>query len=301
MATRIGGRRGVALVIVLGLLIVLGTLAGEIVRAVRLETHTIASLRARTVGRYAAESGIALAEQRLRTLLDSATSTPDRIAVLNDRDAWLAPLREVGLGDARFGVTVVDLNARLDLNHSDTTTLRNLFARFTGERRASTIAAAIREAPLARIGELAAIPGVDPSLALAVAPYVTVSSDGSVNVNSAPEPVLASLAGLGEAGARNLLQRRESGERFKTFADLRLGPAPTSVPSDDQDIEASMGGAAQEPAALAVRLNAVMMPSRLLVISRGWQVGHPLTHEIQAVYAVVGTSLKLQSLQERGR
>jgi hypothetical protein len=44
-----------------------------------------------------------------------------------------------------------------------------------------------------------------------------------------------------------------------------------------------------------------MMPSRLLVISRGWQAGHPLTHEIQAVYAIVGASLKLQSLQERDR
>jgi hypothetical protein len=44
-----------------------------------------------------------------------------------------------------------------------------------------------------------------------------------------------------------------------------------------------------------------MMPSRLLVISRGWQDGHPLTHEIQAVYAIVGTSLKLHGVQERDR
>jgi type II secretory pathway component PulK len=296
-----GRRKGVALVIVLGLLIVLGMLAGEIARAVRLEAHTVASLRARTVGRYAAESGIALAERQLRTLLDSATSPLDRIVVLNDREAWLAPLREVALGEARFGVTVVDLNARLDLNHSDTTTLRNLFARFTSESRASAIAAAVREAPLARLGELAAIPGVDASLALAVAPYVTVSSDGAVNVNSAPEPVLASLAALGEAGARNLVQRRESGERFTTFADLRLGPARASAPSSDDDIEVIMGGGVPEPAAPAARLDAVMMPSRLLVISRGWQVGHPLTHEIQAVYAIMGAGLRLQSLRELDR
>ena len=39
------------------------------------------------------------------------------------------------------------------------------------------------------------------SLALAVAPYVTVWSDGIVNINSAPEPVLAasSLAALAVA------------------------------------------------------------------------------------------------------
>ena len=273
---RTGGRKGIALVVVLALLVVMGTLAAEMARAVRHEARTVASLRARTVGRYAAESGIALAERRLRVLLDSVTSAPERIAVLNDREEWLAPLREVGMGDARFGVTIVDLNARLDLNHSEMPTLRNLFARFTSQSRAAAIARAIREAPLGRLGELTAIPGVDASLALAVAPYVTLAGDGAVNVNSAPEPVLASLAVVGEAGARNLIRRRESGERFTTFADLRLGSS-------------------------AARLDAVMMPSRLLVVSRGWQVGHPLTHEIQAVYAIVGTTLRLVSLRERDR
>ena len=40
-------------------------------------------------------------------------------------------------------------------------------------------------------------------------------------------------------------------------------------------------------------------PSRILVISRGWQEGHPLTHEIQAVYAVVGRELTLIRWRER--
>jgi general secretion pathway protein K len=294
-------RAGVALVIVLGLLIVLGALAGEVARAVRLEANTVASLRARTVARYAAESGVALAEQRLRTLLDSTSSVADRIALLNHREAWLAPLREVPLGDARFGVTVVDLNARLDLNRSDTTALRNLFARFTSESEASAIAAAIREAPLARLAELSWIPGLDDALALAVAPYVTVWGDGGVNVNSAPEPVLASLPALGEAGARALIQRRESGESFLNYSDLRLGGPRSAAPANDVDVADEMSGVTMPAAAPAARLDAVMSPSRLLVISRGWQVGHPLTHEIQAVYAVVGTALKLQSQEERSR
>lgn len=46
-------------------------------------------------------------------------------------------------------------------------------------------------------------------------------------------------------------------------------------------------------------------PTRLLIISRGWQDGHPLTHEIQAVYALVseptGDRLLLQSWRERVR
>ena len=41
------------------------------------------------------------------------------------------------------------------------------------------------------------------------------------------------------------------------------------------------------------------MPSRLMLVSRGWQEGHPLTHEIQVVYAVVGQRLVVQARQER--
>jgi hypothetical protein len=37
----------------------------------------------------------------------------------------------------------------------------------------------------------------------------------------------------------------------------------------------------------------------LLLISRGWQDGHPLTHEIQAAYAIVGHRLVLQAWSER--
>jgi hypothetical protein len=40
-------------------------------------------------------------------------------------------------------------------------------------------------------------------------------------------------------------------------------------------------------------------PSRILVVSRGWQDGHPLTHEIEAVYAVAGAELTLIRWRER--
>ncbi len=44
-----------------------------------------------------------------------------------------------------------------------------------------------------------------------------------------------------------------------------------------------------------------IMPTRLMLVSRGWQPGHPLTHEIQAVYAVVGQRLVLEGWEERDR
>lgn len=40
-------------------------------------------------------------------------------------------------------------------------------------------------------------------------------------------------------------------------------------------------------------------PTRLIVVSRGWLHGQPLTHEIQAVYAVSGTALTLVRWRER--
>ncbi len=40
-------------------------------------------------------------------------------------------------------------------------------------------------------------------------------------------------------------------------------------------------------------------PSRILVVSRGWLDRHPLTHEVQAVYAVSDRELKLVRWRER--
>src|SRR5439155_473493 len=148
-------QRGVALIFVLWLLVLLGAAAAEVASRARSEALILSSFRARTVGRYAAESGILRATTRIEALLDSA-----------------------------------------------------------------------------------------------------------------PEPVLAALPAVGSAAARNIVQRRAAGEVFTAAA---FG-APVSI-----------------------------MPTRLMLVSRGWQQGHPLTHEIQAVYAVVGPRLVLEGWEERDR
>jgi general secretion pathway protein K len=277
-----GDRRGVALIFVLWLLVLLGVIVAEVVSQARLEGEILSSLRSRTVARYAAESGILAATVRIEALLDSTRSLPERITTFRDVNARLAPLNDVELGSGRFGVAVVDLNARIDLNRADEATLQGLFRQFTTDSHAEEVAAALKQAPLNRLGELAHIPGIDDSLALAVAPYVTVWGDGSVNINSAPEPVLAALPGVSSAMARSAVRRRETGEVF-TIATGPFGP-----------LRGTPGGLASAP---APRLS--VMPTRLLLVGRGWQDGHPLTHEIQAVYAVVGTRLVLRAWQER--
>ncbi|HYT04751.1 MAG TPA: type II secretion system protein GspK [Gemmatimonadales bacterium] len=270
-------QRGVALIFVLWLLVLLGVIVAEVASKARAEAALLGSLRSRTVARYAAESGILAATVRIEGLLDSTRNPPERAAMFRGLGARLASLTDVELADARFGVAAVDLNARIDLNRADLATLRGLFGQFTSEARADTVVAALKAAPIHRLAELSRVAGIDDSLALAVAPYVTVWSDGLVNLNSAPAPVLAALPGFG-AAAQSIVARREAGEVFATIDLVR------------QPLLAAVG---------APVLLVSTAPSRLMLVSRGWQEGRPLTHEIQAVFAIVGQRLVLQSSSER--
>ena len=218
-----GNRRGVALILVLGLLLILGGVATDIWRAARLDTGIVQAMRARTVARYAAESGIAVGLKELR-----ARRLPN--------------IAEIALGDAAFGVVGLNLNTRIDLGRNDTATVRGLFQRFVEASTASAIAQELAARPLQRLGELALVPGVTDDVASGVAPYVTIWGDGSVDTTAAPEPVRAALSSA---------------------------------------------------AAL------VSAPTRVLIVARGWQQHFPLTHEIQAVYAIAGDSVVLVAWQER--
>jgi type II secretory pathway component PulK len=216
-------RRGVALILVLALMLILGGMATDIGRSARLEAGMVEAMRARTVARYAAESGIAFGLTRLKS-------------------HQLPNIANVPLGDARFGVVGLNLNARIDLGASDTATIRGLFGQFVDRGTAGAIARELAARPLRRVGELVLLPQVTDATASAVAPYVTVWGDGSVDTTAAPGPVRAALSS-----------------------------------------SASLVGA----------------PTRVLLVARGWQQRFPLTHEIQAVYAIEGQTLVLVAWQER--
>ena len=241
----------------------------------------VASLRARTVARYVAESGTVVAKRRIEALLDSADSPAGRSEIMRDLRHRLGDLSEVRLGRARFGIAVVDLNARIDLNRAEAPTLIGLFRQFTGETRAELIVAALKANPVVRVSDLPLVPGVGDAVAVDVAPYVTVWSDDIVNINSAPEAVLAALPGLGPSEAKSLIERRDAGELF----------SGTSAPED--------GGTRVTVTSLTPARLVSTVPTRLLVVARGWDDSSPLTHELQSVYAVVGTQLVLQGSQER--
>lgn len=316
MTARRAPRRGVALMLALWLVVVLGAIAAGTAALVRGEVDVVANLRARSAARYAAESGIVVARTRIEAMLAAYPDPLGRARAFTTLERRFADLRETPVGPVRFGIAVADLNARLDLNQAEPATLHNLLAQFTGEGEAARVTAAIEDwrdeddtprpggaergeyeragspfipsnAPLERLEELRRVRGITDSLAGSIAPYVTVDGDGRVNINTAPFPVLASLPGIGPPGARELIARRERGELFASGAVVAQltsrGTAPRS---------------ASGPAVIGAERTSTV-PSRILVVSRGWQDGHPLTHEIQAVFAVAGTRLTLRAWRER--
>ena len=123
-------------------------------------------------------------------------------------------------------------------------------------------------APLLRLDELSRIAGFNDTLAERLAPYLTVWGDGSLNVNTAPRQVLAAVPELGEAGAKVILDARGLGE------PLASGMAAQQLLRDNR-----IGGYVRST-------NLITIVSRVLVVSRGWTQGEPLTHEIQAVLEV---------------
>jgi type II secretory pathway component PulK len=272
-------RKGVALIFVLWLLVLIGLAAADVVTRARTESAMVTDMRARALGQYAAESGILLMTSTIESLLDSATTPAQRATVFHALEIESTVPHEQVLGAAHFAVALIDLNARLDVNRTDPKTLSALFRQFTGGS-AEDIVAALKQEPVSRFPELARVPGIDDDLAVAVAPYVTVWGDGLIDINAAPEQVLASIATVGQAGAQSIIARRAQG--VLTSADgFRGSPA---------------GG----PVAIDAPLLTIA-PSRIMLVSRGWQPGTPLTHEIQAVYLVISNRLVLQSWEERDR
>lgn len=303
------GRRGIALMLVLWLVVLLGVIAVAIIPATRGESTLALNLHARATARYAAESGLEAAKARLVQLMASGEGSRQRALALRDLSDTFRELHEVQLGAATFGVEVEDLNARLDLNSSDEPTLLAFFSQFADGREASRVSDALldwRDADdlvraqgaeavdyrraglpllpsnrqLRDVDELRHVMGVTDSLADAVEPYVTVDGDGHMNINSAPESVLAALPGLNGAGARNLASRRRAGDVFTSpMAVYRLFQVSAATPFP-------FGQLAVEP-------------TRVLVVSRGWLAGHPLTHEIRAVYELPGRKVVLRGWRER--
>jgi general secretion pathway protein K len=285
--------------LVLWLIVVLGVIAAGVVALARSQTNIATTIRSRSVARYAAESGVAAATVRLKEMVRSARTLDEKVRAFQHFEEELVNWGERSLGSGRYRVVATDLNARVDLNNSAEAVKLGLFEQFFGGNEAVALVNALEDwvdeddeplpdgaeaadyrragspflppnGPIQRLDELTRIRGFSDSIAGVIAPYVTVWSDGRVNVNSAPLAVLAVAPELGASGAELMIAARERGDVLasKIVVSSRLREA------------GNFGGGQLR--------NLTTVPGYILIVSRGWEEGHPLTHEIQAVFQVHG-------------
>ncbi|GLC24162.1 type II secretion system protein GspK [Roseisolibacter agri] len=256
-------RRGVALMLVLWLVVLLATVGAAVALHARGATNVAVNVRARAAARYAAESGVEAAVAELEAQLAARPDTLARRTYLNAIDRALATTDAQPLGDARFQVALVDASARLDLNLAGEDALAALFAQVGAPDGGRGAARAVQ----AWLGAEGARDGVGAT-----------------------------------AGVAGVARRRQ----FRSLDDLARVPgvspalARAAAPhlTVDGDGRVNVAGASAAVRA-AARGETVREPTRLLVVSRGWRDGSPLTHEIQAVYAVRGDRLAFVRWRER--
>jgi hypothetical protein len=190
-------RRGVALLLVLWVIGVLGVVGAAIAQRQREGADAAANAVADAVARQAAESGVLAAEAALEAAMRSARDATVRAARLNAADRVIAPVATGALADARWAVVVVDATARLDVNAADAGQLTRLLGYFAPPSRARAIALRIVAAqPLASLDILRdVVPGDDLNVVAAAASYLTVDGDGTINRVTASDTVLAVAGG----------------------------------------------------------------------------------------------------------
>ncbi len=303
----------------LWLLVVLGAASLQVLTEVRARIDAAALARARPTATYAAESGFVAARALLDGMIRSVDSFEDQVLVFPEFQRTIASWGERPVGSGRYQVVAEDLNARIDLNRSRAVVVEGLLRQFVSAERAVELVESLRGAealeaegepafaespggesgdgtlptaarPLMYLEDLALVPGFGEALPATLAPYVTVWSDGFVNVNSADERALAAIPEIGPSAAEALVSARERG-----------GPLPSTVAVY---AEMSAGGAA----GVSSRLPGVTTtPRRVLLVSRGWEEGHPYTHEVRVVVDVLfsrlvtGSRVRVRSWSEAGR
>lgn len=277
-------RRGTALLLVLFLIVLLGAVTMSASGAARSSGTVVTTRRAQATARSMSESGItatvAAIDQQLSRLANDETA---RDAYLNSLDrgtnggnSALGEASSDTIVDGAFAIAVVDVSSRLDVNSTGEAGLARFFSSFTTAANATEIARRLA----ARVrGDGQRIDS---------ARLAQLERDSTVR------------ALLGQKDTPSILHPFESLDElsdipgidaalFEKAAPLLTvdGVATINRTSAPQIVASSAGGTQSDS------------PVRILVISRGWQIGHALSHEIQAVYDVTPTGLTLVRWRER--
>ena len=285
MTTRFGmrtarARRGVALVVVLWTVALLATVTAVASNAARTSALVASNLRAQTTARAMAESGIVAAS----TLIDDSL----RVLAVNQsaRDAYLGqleptamgalPLMQDTLGNGVFAVTVIDVSARLDVNDAGADGLTRLFSTVTSP----AIARAMSEI----------IDGI-------VRGERSAFDDPALQARDSLEAAL-----LGRDARPRTRRPFESLDALRDVPSLDLSVLARVAPFLTVDGNGTINRRAASREVLASASGALVdAPSRLLLVARGWQRGHPLTRQIEAVFDVSVDGLRLVRWREHDR
>ena len=270
-------RRGVALIVVLWSIAVLATITAVASQGARGSAEMTSNLRAQAIARSMAESGIIAAS----TLID------DSLRVLaqriDARDAYLNTLEPAAdgapaflldtLADGVLAVTVVDVSARLDVNTAGAEGLATLLASTTSRGAAEQTAARID----ARIrGE---------------------RSTSAAETQRTRDSLAAALL-----GRETTMQRRpfESLDALQDIEGIDFAALMRVAPMLTVDGNGTINRRRARPEVVAAASGSLVdAPTRVLLISRGWQRGHALTRQIEAVYDVADDGLRLVRWRER--
>lgn len=249
-------RNGFALIAVLWVVAVIGVLFVELQLAARFTRTAAANERSAVRTRWAARAGLARELEVIdRRIARNLAGTSLAVA----GDSVLAPI-EFEIDGTNVRVLAHDSRARVNLNRAGHLELQRLFdgAGLT-TAEADSLADAIldwrdaddlrrprgaetpeyrslrppsppKNAPFDAVEEVAGVWGMSAERFRRMAPYLTVSGDGRVNVNTAPGPVLLTIPTIDEGAAQALIRRRARAP-FSNVYEL-LAALPLSARSE---------------------------------------------------------------------
>lgn len=281
---RVRVRRGTALLLVLFLVVLLAAVTMAASGAARSSGALVTSRRAQATARSMAESGVIATvvaiDDSLRVLLADSLARDAYLNALdagaNDGQSALGASAADSIGDGAFAVAIVDVSARLDINTTGEAGLARFFSGYATTVSAGELAQ--------RIAQRVRGEGLPP--------------DSARTSQLERDSLVRSL--LGQQGMPGIQNPFESLDELSAISGFDANLLAQVAPYLTVDGVASVNRRGAPRAVLAAAGGTLIdAPARLLIVSRGWQLGHVLSHEIQAVYDVSPNGLRLVRWRER--
>lgn len=256
-------RRGAALLTTLVLVVLLSAATAVAARGARHASRLAGNAEATLVARHMAESAIVAARLRVESLLQAA---PDSSARL-------------------------DLLARMEAAPDQGLLAPQPFV-------ADTLDDGVFAAAVVNLADRVDVNADNPSALVSLFRQVTDASSAERMAQRIATRV-HSLPADDAARAGAMRRRTQDSLAAALLGRDRTMRAVNPFESLDE-LEAELGGDAPWLARIAHRLT-VDGDGRVLIVARGWKQGHDLTREVQAVYAIEGSELRLLRWRERDR